>query len=253
MAPRSVSDSRSVDELAREVLSVAGSLSDPAMTTSYVRSILRGLAPEPRSDLLTILHAASVTRDPRASGLWLIVAVVLAAATEEELLEEVVRVLEDRGQADLAEVMRGVPVVSTAAARVPDFGKGRPLSLGERKSIARTHDRGLLSRVIRDPHPAVIRILLDNPHVTETDVIRLVSQRPIHADVLREVCCSTRWVVRLSVRVALLKNPQLPVPFGLRLAPSASVAALRAITASPELDPRLREACATLLGRPTLH
>jgi hypothetical protein len=53
--------------------------------------------------------------------------------------------------------------------RVPDFGRGRPLTLGERKSLARTHDRSLIQRVVRDPHPDVVRILLDNPSLTEED------------------------------------------------------------------------------------
>ena len=55
--------------------------------------------------------------------------------------------------------------------------RGRPLTLGERKSLARTHDRSLIQRVVRDPHPDVIRILLDNPSLTEEDVGRVCAQR----------------------------------------------------------------------------
>ena len=62
--------------------------------------------------------------------------------------------------------------------RVPDFGRGRPLTLGERKSLARTHDRSLIQRVVRDPHPDVVRILLDNPSLTEEDVVRVCAARP---------------------------------------------------------------------------
>lgn len=246
-----------MDSLAREVLSVAASLGDPAMAVGYVRSVLRGLEPEDCADFLAIIHAAVRTRDPRAAELWLFVSIVLASDEESAFVDALREAFEARGQAELAEAMQRVPGplggLEAGSMRVPDFGKGRPVTLGERKSLARTHDRTLLMRVLRDPHPAVIRILLGNPHVTEADVIRLVALRPVHGDVLREVCGSPRWMIRPAVRVALLKNPCLPLPLGLRLAPHAGRAALRAIVASPELDGRLRDACAQALGTPTLH
>jgi hypothetical protein len=107
--------------------------------------------------------------------------------------------------------------------------------------------------VVRDPHPDVIRILLGNPHLTETDVVRLCAQRPIQAEVLRAVCSSPRWAIRPGVRVALVKNPHLPLPLALRFVPQLGATEQRAIVASPELDARLREACAAALEPRTLH
>jgi hypothetical protein len=103
---------------------------------------------------------------------------------------------------------------------VPDFGKGRPLTLGERKSLARTHDRNLLARVLRDPHPDVIRILLDNPTVVEADVVRLCAQRPARAQVLGAVFLHQRWVLRYRVRLALALNPFTPEEITLQLLPT---------------------------------
>ena len=65
------------------------------------------------------------------------------------------------------------------AQRIPDFGVGRPLTLGERKSLARRPDRDLIARVMRDPNPDVIRILLNNPGLTESDVVRVCARRPV--------------------------------------------------------------------------
>src|SRR5450432_137839 len=45
--------------------------------------------------------------------------------------------------------------------------RGRALTLGERKSAARAHEREQLQLLLRDPHPDVIAILLDNPHMVE--------------------------------------------------------------------------------------
>jgi len=243
-----------VDAPVSEVLAVACSIRDRSMATGYVRSVLRSQPLGHAADLVTVLHAAAVARDPRAGEVWLLVAIVLAADEDAPLAEGLARTLRNRGFLDLADIMEPPPPPNEdASARVPDFGKGRPLSLGERKSVARTRDRSLLMRVLRDPHPDVIGILLGNPHLTETDVVRLSAQRPIQADVLRRVCCSPRWMVRPGVRVALAKNPYLPLPLALRLVPQLGTTEQRAIVDSPELDVRLREACASALEPRLFH
>jgi hypothetical protein len=181
--------------------------------------------------------------------------IVLAEAGEADLARGLARTLRRRGNLELAEAMEsGDPhEPEDQTGLVPDFGKGRPLSLGERKSVARTRDRQLLTRVLRDPHPDVIRILLANPHLTEQDVIRVAARRPVRAEVLREICRSARWMVRYRVRLALVKNPYLPLPLALRLVPHLTAPDQREIAASPELERRLREACAAALIPRTLH
>src|SRR5437868_2209496 len=73
---------------------------------------------------------------------------------------------------------------------------GRPLTLGERKALARTHKREDLLLLLRDPHPAVVAILLDNPHVTEADIVRVAAARPAVPESLARVAAHPRWSVR---------------------------------------------------------
>jgi len=133
--------------------------------------------------------------------------------------------------------------------RIPDFGLGRPLTLGERKSVARTHDRTLIARVVRDPHPDVIRILLDNPSLTEPDVVRICASRPCDPEVLQTVYHHRRWVVRYRPRNALVRNPSTPLDTALLLAPLLRPAELREAATSSELPAPLRLSCRTLLDR----
>jgi hypothetical protein len=131
--------------------------------------------------------------------------------------------------------------------RIPDFGRGRPLTLGERKSLARTHDRSLIQRVVRDPHPDVIRILLDNPSLTEEDVVRVCAMRPNDPNVLRTVYHHRRWVVRYRPRNAILRNPDTPLDTALLLAPLLRKAELKEAATSSELAPALRLSCRSIL------
>jgi hypothetical protein len=94
---------------------------------------------------------------------------------------------------------------------------GRPLTLGERKSLARGHRRELLLQLLRDPHPDVIAVLVDNPHLTEADVLKIASRRPVLAGALLAIFHSDRWRARAHVRRALVLNPCTPLPLAARL------------------------------------
>lgn len=131
--------------------------------------------------------------------------------------------------------------------RIPDFGRGRPLTLGERKSLARTHNRTLIQRVVRDPHPDVIRILLDNPYVTEEDVVRVCALRPNDPRVLQTIYKHRRWVVRYRPRNAILRNPDTPLDTALLLAPLLRKLELKEAASSSELSAALRLSCKAIL------
>jgi hypothetical protein len=131
--------------------------------------------------------------------------------------------------------------------RVPDYGAGRPLTLGERKSIARKPRRDLIERAINDPDPAVIRMLLRNPRVTENDVVRLCARRPCPPAVLRAASEARRWIDRPRVRIALVRNPDTPADVSLRLVPLLLRQELREVAQSVELPASVRVACAELL------
>ncbi len=93
---------------------------------------------------------------------------------------------------------------------VPDYGTGRELTVGERRSLARRPDRRAFDRLLSDPHPLVIRQLLENPMLTEEDLVRLATRRPARIEVMRELAQSPRWLSRPRVRMSILLNPGSP-------------------------------------------
>lgn len=123
---------------------------------------------------------------------------------------------------------------------------GRPLTLGERKSLARTHDREEILLLLRDPHPDVIAILLDNPHVTESDILRLASMRPAVPAALARIGQHRRWCVRHAVKRALVQNPAMPLADAIRIATTLRAAELTELAADASLPVPLREHAAQL-------
>lgn len=116
----------------------------------------------------------------------------------------------------------------------------RARTLGERRALARTHDRDLLARLATDQDPTVVRHILQNPRCTEREVLLAASRRPQRPEVLEEIFRSRRWSSNRRVRRALALNPYSP--------PSLANAALALLTA-----PDLREVAEDLTIAPEVR
>lgn len=123
---------------------------------------------------------------------------------------------------------------------------GRPLSLGERKALARTHRRDQLLLLLRDPHPMVVQILLDNPHVTESDIVRVAAMRPAVPESLAKIAAHERWSVRHAVKRALVMNPSTPLVDAIRIATTLRGHELVELAGDPSLPDALRQHAAEL-------
>lgn len=91
---------------------------------------------------------------------------------------------------------------------VPQREDGEPLSLGERRALARRPSRASLDLLMRDPHPMVARIVLGNPRITEQDVVRIAACRPALPEIVGEVAKS--WCHHARPRITIVLNPGSP-------------------------------------------
>ena len=142
-------------------------------------------------------------------GAWIAVAIALCGeALPYDMMESLYRAARN---ADL-DIVRLLMVGGNATfktARDGEFGRDdfiENLSLGERKAKARLRDRNALDRLLYDPDPSVVRILLGNPRLTEAHVIRLASRRPNRTTALAEIGRDPRWLSRPAVQRALALN-----------------------------------------------
>jgi hypothetical protein len=94
--------------------------------------------------------------------------------------------------------------------------------------------------LLADPAALVIRQLLQNPRLTEKDVLKIAARRPAVADVLREVFRAERWVRRYSVKRALCLNPYTPGEITARLLPLLRREDLKLVATDATLHERVR-------------
>ena len=132
------------------------------------------------------------------------------------------------------------------------------MTLGERKAKARTQDKQLLDRLLFDPDPAVVQILLRNPRITEADVLKLASKRPNRPDALVEIVNVERWVIRSNIRRAIVLNPYAPSRLAVTLMPLMAVQELMELRVDGSVQRLIRESASAMLAlrgweEPTVH
>lgn len=240
------------------IIRTTRALPEAALRTAYVKSVLR------TQDDLSALAAALDELAARAEqadhpAREALVALVDAlndpacAEVVQRLREEAVGVphlaLERLVRKPLATARSAREVPEPEDDRIPDYGRGRPLTLGERKSLARRPDRDMLERLLRDPHPDVIRQLLANPRLTEEDVLSLAARRPCRPDVLSEIARVPRWLHRPRIRIALVLNPDTPLECAAPILGLLMRHELRLVATSPTVAPAVRALCLEHLER----
>ncbi len=232
------------------------SLGDADLRQAYAEDMLLTYDPAILADALDDLSQLAESFDARAREALLAVVFAMnqprCAARVQTLREEAV----GRGLVSLERLLRKRPVLVAKdplapqeddEARVPDYGKGRVLTLGERKSLARRQDRDTVERLLLDPHPEVIRRVLTNPRLTEDHVVRLASRRPCPPAVLTEIARATRWSGRARVRLSLVLNPSLPEDIAVRLVSLLLRQELALVVARTPLDSPVYALCSERL------
>ncbi len=137
---------------------------------------------------------------------------------------------------------------SNAAARMADANPHLDMSAGVRTSSARQRDRLVLDRLLHDRDPRVIAALLDNPRVTERDVVRVAAMRPSRGDILSLIAAHPRWSQQYRVRKAIAFNPDTPSPLARQLVHTLLRQDLVALAGSRATPEHLRAAIQTQLG-----
>ncbi|RYZ05518.1 MAG: hypothetical protein EOO73_19910 [Myxococcales bacterium] len=200
--------SEGTDRLRRVLLS----LPDITLRVGWLRAHLAELRDAEAAELLASLCEDGERQDPSSREALLVVAMLLVSDAESPFVERLREHAEERRLLSLWRLLRR----SAGGARsrseppVPDYGSGRELTVGERRSLARSPNRRVLEKLLRDPHPLVLRQLLGNPRLTEDDVVRLAARRPLHSAIIQTLAQSPRWLRRPRVRLTLLLNPGTP-------------------------------------------
>src|SRR3990170_4464540 len=128
-----------------------------------------------------------------------------------------------------------------------EFIKTAHLTLGERRSLARSHLIKHLEKLLSDPDPVVIENLLNNPRITEKEVLKIASKRPNSPHVLKRVALHKKWSKRYDVLKAVSRNPYTPTRISIALVEFMLVQDLSAISEDTTIHPEVKQAAEEVL------
>jgi hypothetical protein len=196
--------------------------------------------------LETALDLARAGTPAESAAAWSVCRAVLPeAGLPYERRQEIYESAREGGLLAAALLLAPPPLREAPDPRAP---KG-DLSLGHRRTLARTAASGRFDRLGAEEDARVAVELLKNPRLTEREVLRLASRRPAQVEVLTAIAHSPRWITRPAVKSALARNPYAPPGLVLRFLPHLPAPILTAIAGDATLHPELRRFARALLGR----
>ena len=122
-----------------------------------------------------------------------------------------------------------VPADIKMAAEEALISRLERLAQGERLSLARRASGHVAGELLLDPESRVIHAALENSRLTEATVVKALSRRNAPPSLIAAVCRDPKWSPRREVRIALLRNENMPLPRALELARSLPPKVVREI------------------------
>ena len=232
------------------------SLRASSLRVAYLRAELSSRPLVEIAAALAALAARAEQAEPVAREVLSAAVTVLASPTEADLCDALRAIAEREALLPLGRLLRARARVGSAndAPRVDERtlatgNSGRPLTLGERRALARMPSRAAFDKLLRDPHPMVVQNLLGNPRLTEDDVVRMVARRPAYPQVIGEVARHAVWPSRPRVRMAIVQNPGTPPEIAVPLVRLLIRPELHQVVSAPDVPALVRAAASEVLSR----
>ena len=115
------------------------------------------------------------------------------------------------------------------------------LPLGQRITLARRGPGRVVGALIVTGHKQVLEIALENPRLTEAQVLKVLWREKLPQSVVLTVANHRKWSQYYNVRLALVRNAATPLSLVLSFLPQLTVEDLRELAAPGVVPENLRK------------
>jgi hypothetical protein len=115
------------------------------------------------------------------------------------------------------------------------------LPLGQKITLARRGPARLAGSLVAEGHPHLLAVALDNPRLTEAQILRALSREKIPDAVPAAIARHRKWSRSYNVRMALVRQPHAPLASVLAFLPQLTVSDLRELAAPGIVPEALRK------------
>ncbi len=114
------------------------------------------------------------------------------------------------------------------------------MPLGNKITLARKAAGNVLLKLLQDHDAEVVGCILDNPHLTEAHLFKLLSLEKTIAETVRMIGEHPNWSRRTFVRLALVRNMLTPLALSVRFLQEMRLVDLRELYADPSVPITIR-------------
>lgn len=153
------------------------------------------------------------------------------------------RLLRDLYLMDLVQVALTPGVASELKRTAEDqlLARLAQLPLGQKITLARRGPARVAGALLADGHAQIISIVLDNPYMTEAQILKALSRERLPIAVIPAIVQHRKWSISYNIRLALVRHPAAPLATILSYLPQLTVSDLKELAAPGIVPPALRK------------
>jgi hypothetical protein len=114
------------------------------------------------------------------------------------------------------------------------------LPLGQKVTLARRGPARVAGALLAEGHTQALAVVLDNPYLTEAQILKVLSREKISPDVIRAIAQHRKWSLAYNVRLALVRHPGSTLSSVLSYLRELTVSDLRELAAPGIVSENLR-------------
>ncbi len=153
------------------------------------------------------------------------------------------RLLRDLYLMDLVQIaiLPGISAELKLNAEEQLLGRLPQLPLGQKITLARRGPARVAGALLAEGHAQVVSIVLDNPYLTEAQILKVLSREKLLSSVIPAIIGHRKWSITYNVRLALVRQPSAPLAAILSYLPELTVSDLRELAAPGIVPESLRK------------
>jgi hypothetical protein len=115
------------------------------------------------------------------------------------------------------------------------------LPLGQKITLARRGPARIAGALLTEGHLQVVFIVLDNPYMTEAQILKALSREKLPTAVIPAIIQHRKWSITYNVRLALVRHASSPLAAILGYLPELTVSDLRELASPGIVSETLRK------------
>jgi hypothetical protein len=153
------------------------------------------------------------------------------------------RLLRDLYLMDLVQLtlLPGIPAELKRNAEDQLIARLPQLPLGQKITLARRGPARAAGALLAEGQAQVLSVVLDNAHLTEAQVLRVLSREKIPEGIIKAISQHRKWSCVYNVRLALVRHPASTLATVLAYLPELTVSDLRALADPGIVSENLRK------------